>query len=304
MDRKCLPCDLIYDSGNIRELEKYLGGKERIIRIPISQYAVKYVKNFYRVVKDALPHTLTMVLFILWPLGFFMNTYDRRQWSFLFFLLGNIFFFWFILVPMFHVNDRYFIPLLPLGFIWIGKGCLIVADWFSKNLQSIFSRESRIVRHRETFSQWITLAFILVFSFLPEMARILAIQKYNPDMWAPPVELKEAGLWLKKQSDQPPVLMSNNKAVNYYSGQYDLQKSCSFSYDPIGPILDYARYRGVEYLVFSNRYLSWFPNLMPLFEKESLPPDLKLVYDVTDPVGIQTVIYQLKPQQPIQVLEK
>jgi hypothetical protein len=296
-DRKCLPCDLIYDSGNIRELKRYQEGSERIVRISLSKYAAKYVKNFYRVLKYAVPHTLTTILFILWSVGFFGQVYNRKRWRFIFFVFGNILFFWFILVPMFHVNDRYFIPLFPLCFIWIGRGCLVVAHWVSKNIQSIFPPESRIYRFRTVFSNRITLGFILVFVFSPEMARILTIQKFNPDMWAAPVELKEAGLWFKKQLKWPPVLLTNNKAVNYYAGQYDLQKGGSVSYDPVEQIVEYARFRQVEYVVFSSRYLGWFPNLKPLFESQNPCSGLERVYDRTDPVGVRTVIYRLIPEK-------
>jgi 4-amino-4-deoxy-L-arabinose transferase-like glycosyltransferase len=294
-DNQSLPYDMAVHFGNIKELASSEMGRSHVMTIPLQNYVRKYVTNFYRVVKYAVPHTMTSVLFILWAVGFFHETYDSRRWKLIFYLAANVVFFWFLLVPMFHVNDRYLMPLFPLCFIWVGQGCLVIYDWIVRVLEGNTASRGRFFRHRHVLSGGFIWIAILAFSFLPELGKIIKIQKYSRDMWSEPVELKEAGHWLKAHTDHPPVLMSLNKAVDYYAGQFDMRKGASFSYDSVERNLAYARHRGVDYLVLSSRYLEWFSNLRPFIESQNPSAEVSRIYDKTDPSGVRTVIYRMQP---------
>jgi len=293
-DNRYLPYDMAFHMGNIQELNSSSEGRERIVRIPWQKYFQKYAKNFYQVIKYALPSIMTLFLLILWAIGFFGEPFEKGQGKLIFYIMANVVFFWFFLIPLFHVNDRYFMPLFPLTFIWMGKGCILLYQWIIRSMEG----GTGVGRWQLRPNSWYGVGgvmVILMVSIVPELGKILTMQRYNSAMYAEPVEFKAAGQWLKAQSDHPPVLMSLNKAVDYYAGQYDMRIGASFSYDPLVRNLAYARHRQVEYLVFSSRYLDWFPNLRPLVEHGDPSPELELIYEDVDPTGIKTVIYRLLP---------
>ena len=291
-DNRFLPYDMAYHHGNLNELNQFQEGNKRIVKIPISSYLKKYGQNVYKMLRYAVPHVFTVPILLFWTLGFFNNRYNPDQWKMILFLVSFVFFFWFIVIPIFHVNDRYLAPLFPLAFIWVGRGCLIFYQWIIENIENISLRKGKLYQHSHKMGMIIILLCAL-FSFLPELVKIVAVPKYDRDMWAQPIGLKKAGLWLKQNTDDPPLLMSLNKAVDFYAGQYNLRKGASFSYDSIERNIAYANHRDVKYLVFSERYLSWFPNLEPLIDYQNLPGDLRLIYKEQDPSGIHTVIYTI-----------
>jgi hypothetical protein len=238
---------------------------------------------------------MTAVLFLLWATGFFSEKYDSRRWGLIVYLGFNVIFFWFVVVPMFHVNDRYLMPLFPIGIIWMGRGMIFLSAWIANAVKNV-SSAAGILKFRKTLGWASVVTFVMLFGIIPELSRVLIKQKQDKDMWAEPVELKEAGIWLKSHTDQPPVLMSLNKAVDFYAGQMDMRKGASFSYDSVDRNLIYARNRSVEYLVVSGRYMEWFSNLKSLINDPCPYPGLECVYRETDISGITAVIYRLLPE--------
>jgi hypothetical protein len=294
-DNKHLPVDMAYHFGTLRELSSLQSRSGRVVAVSPAQFAEKYARNLYHTVKTAVPQLLTLVLFVLFIAGLTGDVYGRRRSGFAFYFLGNLVFFWFLLIPMFHLNERYFLPLLPVCLIWTGRGMVSLSHWAAENLEAVFTPRSERPVWPSRFGTVAVVAFVLGFGFLPEAARFAGMRTDSPDLWADPVELKRAGEWIRSRTDHPAVLMDVNKAVDYYAGQFDLRKGASFSYDSPERNTLYARHRGVEYLVFSSRYLSWYPNLLPLIEKRDLPAGLVLIYESDQPAGIRTVVYRVVP---------
>ncbi|MBN1779900.1 glycosyltransferase family 39 protein [bacterium] len=290
-DNQHLPYDMGMHFGTFQDLEKLSEGKHRIVHISAGKYAAKYAQNVARLMRETLPQTFGLFLVIPLILGFFTPATVRRK-AFSSYLLIPVLFYWFIVVPVFHINMRYIIPLLPLMLVWASAGCLILIRWIADLLTSRF-QNAAIVRYTAIGA---VVAFLLAGVFVMELVRAVSVTKQGPGLWAPAMELKRAGIWLKSRSDSPPILMSLNKAVDYYAGQNDMSLGASFSYDPVEQNIAYARYRGCEYLVFSSRYIDWFRNLAPLLG-ESVPGGLNRVYDITGNMGIRTVIYQLEPEE-------
>jgi len=286
-DNRHLPYDMAYHSGDLQDLLKRREGRERVIRLNPVDYAVKFMKNFYRVERNAVPSLFTLVLLVSCALGFFSPIFGRERRKGWLYCIAFIAFYWFLLIPFFHVNERYFIPLLPVALIWSGRGLFVLKGWI---VRYAFDRRKR------SMTAWVLLSvWGAAFFAIPEAAKVLSVRPSNPDMWAQPVEMKEAGLWLKNFTGHPPILMSLNKSVDFYAGQVDIRKGASFSYDSVERNVAYARLRGVEYMVFSSRYLGWFPNLRPLFDAEIPSPFLDRIYDRTRPEGVRTVIFRVTP---------
>jgi 4-amino-4-deoxy-L-arabinose transferase-like glycosyltransferase len=287
-----LPYDMALHFGNVRELIQSDEGQKRIVKISLVKYAKKYIRNIHTLIKETIPQTVTVLFLVLATLGFFGEAYDSRQKWLCVYLSGFLFFFWSVLVPMFHVNPRYLYPLLPLLFVWVGNGSLYLAQWIQSNVKKTDKNKRGLLISKS--GAFIVLVMVMLFGILPGLFKLVFTERDSPDLWAEPVELKKAGLWLKENTDHPPVLMSPNKSVDYYAGQFDMKKGASFSYDSVKRNLAYARNRKVEYLVLSGRYLEWFPNLRPFFQPDFSADGLKLVYRDQLPCGIQTKVYQLE----------
>jgi len=287
-DNRYLPYDMGMHFGNFHELKSLTESKERIVRLSFRKYILKYFKNLYQLMKETLPQLFGIVLLIFFILGFFDSTYPSQKFL-IFYLLLFVGFYWFGMVPLFHVNARYLMPLFPVFFIWIGRGNCVLYRWFTQ-----------LSMHKWRFSRQISVALTSILFlggvFLIEMGAIINRSRPDPGMWAQPLELKEAALWLKSRVESPPRLMTLNKAIDFYAGQYDMTQGASFSYDSIKKNVSYARHRGCEYLVFTSRYLHWFENLKPLVG-DTDPPDIERIYDKTDFQGVRAVIYRLKDSE-------
>jgi hypothetical protein len=291
-DNRMLPYDMAWHFGNLDELAAKPEGKNRVVAFDASQMAVKYARNFYRVVKNRLSEALGLVVLVLFATGLFGARPDRRRLLETAYLLAFAGFFWFVVIPMFHVNNRYFQPLIPVCFVWAGAGAAALAGWFGGGLRVLWPR-NRIRSGRA--GAVLSAAFVFAFGVIPETARLAGIRADDPAMWADPVEMKAAGRWLAQNAGPAAVIADVNKAVDFYAGQMDMRKGASFSYDPVDRNIAYARHRGCRYLVHSSRYRTWFPSMDPVFEKEGLPPGLTLVYASDVPAGVRTVIYRIDP---------
>ena len=289
-DNQYLPYDMALHFGNIQELTKLHEGHQRIVHISIGKYLKKYFMNMSQLFRKTIPEFITLTLLIMLIIGFFTKSYSLDQWWFVSYLVAYFIFFWCLLIPLFHVNQRYLYPLFPLLFIWISKGCWFLYGWILDNIREIFKFKKMPNSKRNAI---VIISCIVFVGFIPGWVKLLLIQPDNTGMWTEPVELKRAGLWLKENTSHPPVLMSLNKAVDYYAGQYDMRKGASFSYDSLNRNLEYAHHRGVEFIVVDSRYLDWFPNLKPFFEINGEKKELELVYKDNRPLGIQTLIYRL-----------
>jgi len=294
-DNKHLPVDMAYHFGTLRELSGLQSRSGRVVSMTPAQFAEKYARNLYHTVKNAVPQALTLVPFVLFIAGLIGSLYGGRRFGFALYLLVNLVFFWFLLIPMFHLNERYFLPLLPVCLIWTGRGTVSLSRWAAENLAAVLTPRFARSGWQSGLGAAAVVCFVLGLGFLPEAARFAGMRTDSPDLWADPVELKQAGEWLRSHTDHPAILMDVNKAVDYYAGQYDIRRGASFSYDSPERNALYARHRGVEYLVFSSRYLSWYPNLRPLIEKRDLPAGLVLIYESDQPAGVRTVVYRVVP---------
>jgi hypothetical protein len=117
--------------------------------------------------------------------------------------------------------------------------------------------------------------------------------KWDPGFWHDAVELKAAGEWLRLHTDTVPVLMSYNKAVNFYAGNHNIRSGATFSQDEWHRIVEYARYRGITHVVWGERYASYFPKLQALADPATAPSELVAVYDETPAPLLRTIIYRL-----------
>jgi len=283
--------DQIYHIGDFARKQREKG--KFYVAITPAIVLRKFATNFYHLIKNALPALFTVFIFVLFSLGLFGRPWPKAKAILILYLLSFLAFYWAILVPLFHINERYLMSLLPMAFIWIGNGFAQLSQWF----EASFNRLRELKRFQTLNPRIFGLGFVtmlfLLFSFLPELGKILNRKELDSNYWGDAVELKRAGLWLKENVDHPPALMSYNKAVDFYAGNYNIRTGASLSNDDFDRVLAYARHRHAEYVVLDQRYAARFPKLNFLLQETGFPEDLKLVYENAELPGAMVRIFRL-----------
>ncbi|MFH1943670.1 MAG: glycosyltransferase family 39 protein [bacterium] len=292
-DHALLARDAIYHQGNF--LKSINENRQPTRSVNISILFRKFIINFYRTLKYAIPQTMGAVILILFFLGLFRSAWPLKKIGITLYLLSFVAAFWLFFIPLFFIVDRYFLPGLTICFVWIGKGAVELTSWTKDTFRSFFQKKplSSIRIIPESKSIVVVLAVIFFFSWLPEFGRVIARNEWSDQYWDEAVELKIAGLWLKAHASHESKIMSQNKSVNFYAGCTDVRKSYSFSIDSFDDILAYARHQGVEYMVIAERYKASNPNLTFLFGDEGIPDALKLVYENREHKGLSVRIFQV-----------
>ena len=289
-DNKRLLQDEVYHLGTFLKAVQKQG--KPVVKISIKDFIQKVGENYYKVITEALTRVLTVPLLLLLGLGLFGTAWTREKALLNLYLLSFFIFFWFIVIPIFHINLRYFIPLLPLSFMWIAIGANNFLEWFSKTLENMTNKFSDKIPIKIVGSIFLIL-FVLVGSILPELGKRMKKYKGSTVEWAPCVEQKKAGLWLKEHGVKSPVIMAYNHAVGFYAGNYSIQQSVEIPENKIDRLLEYAKFRGVKYLVLNDRYQQRHPLIAHLYEQKAVPPELKLIYFDKMENGLKTLIYEI-----------
>jgi len=225
-------------------------------------------------------------------IGLFGSTWKWGQGRINFYLLSFVFFYWFIVVPLFHINARYLAPMWPLCAVWIAHGVKTLYSWLKAH-ESLYKFAKARKLRPELVPVTLLVVIVAVFSLLPEMARIVARNPHSTDRWADAVELKAAGLWLKANADRQPVIMSRNHVIDYYAGNYNIRESVTIPENGLDRVLAYAKNRGVNFLVVNERYRQDYPLLGFLLDNPTAAPGLELIYEQQPAPGLKTLIYRV-----------
>jgi hypothetical protein len=103
-----------------------------------------------------------------------------------------------------------------------------------------------------------------------------------------PFEEKQAGLWIKNHTNSPTLVMAPSPIVAYYAGS-------THTYLPneeLPKVLEYAKHKKVNYLVFSQRRGKYTPKVI-IPDDYLVTEKLKLVYETENIPGNKILIYQL-----------
>ncbi|MCG8607636.1 hypothetical protein MJD09_21955, partial [bacterium] len=224
--------------------------------------------------------------------GLLGKGWQLKQGIMILYLLSFITFYWFGVIPMFHINLRYFTPLWPICAVWVARGALEIYDWLSLDVD--FSKLSWLRRiSSDKLAAAIVFTVFLVLSFLPEFGRVIVRKPESAQFWADPVDQKKAGLWLKEHATAPKVIMSRYHTADIYAGNFEITQSITLPKSSLDRVLEYARHRGVRYLLLNERYIEWYPQMKFLLSGANGQSGLKLIYRNIDRNGLITVIYEL-----------
>jgi len=292
-DNTQLPDDDIYHTGEF--LKRYHQTDEdeasgNVVKITPILIIEKYVKNFSVVITTGISQVLGVPILMLMVLGLFGKPWDKeRLWRELY-LLSYIIFFWFLLIPMFHITERYMLQMVPIVLIWSGSGIEKLLEWFQQTLLSfkIFWNK------RLLFSLKTLFVLLLVGSFfVPGLAQMTMKNPLLSEKWVEPIEQKKAGLWLKDHCIETPIIMAWNHAISFYAGNYNIKQTVSIPQNDFDRVLAYARNRGAKYLALNEKNKEEFPTINYLLDENKATSDLKLIYKDDSIVGLKTIIYEI-----------
>lgn len=259
--------------------------------VSVKNLAVRYVENIYVMTRRGIPAFLTTLPLILLGIGLLGYKWEYGQGVKNAYFLSFIAAYWFGVVPLFHVNERYLLSMWSLCAVWIGNGARRLHMWLQEyRPRAGYAERRKIVADRAAL---IVIMLFLGLSFLPELAYVIGRDPEAKDEWADAVEQKIAGRWIKENHAGPPIIMSRNHAVDFYAGSYDVRESVTIPDADVDRVLAYARYRGVTHIVLNERYQNEYPRLCSLLQGENIPPGLETAMKINYPDGLTTVIYRV-----------
>jgi hypothetical protein len=205
-------------------------------------------------------------LLMLVALGWFGSAWDlRRALSEGFLLAAALPVF--VFLP-FHIELRYFAPMLPILLVWVAKGAGALGEW----LQATWSR----LRPRRTGGRLgegltLILAALLAAYFIVLQPRV--VQEGLADM-SP--SRREAGLWLKANASPDALIMSRDTEVPFYAER----RWAATPNEEYARFIAYVRKRGAQFVVIDE------------LNEDAPPVELKHVYTARDARG-NSIVYEV-----------
>jgi len=285
-----VPLDQIYHQGTFLQASE--AGTKSVSQVRIGSFIVKYIKNVYELLKQEIPGFLSTVPMVLFSIGLLAGPWRPGQGRKIIFLMSFVAFFWFLVLPSFHIIERYLTPLWPICALFIASGAIWIYSWLASYPPLTRFCRNKILSPRSLALALVVAAF-LGFSFLPELGRILARDPYTTDYWAAPVGQKRAGLWLQENVPGEKVLMSRYQTVDIYAGNFNIRESITIPDHDLNRVLAYARHRGARFLVLSERYKDDIPRIAHLFDEDAKAEGIERIYHHADRSGLRTVIFRV-----------
>lgn len=230
-------------------------------------------------VREHIPAILPVPFILFALIGLFFRRWTRRKTAkeiYLFSFVGCTIIGYALTV----IELRYLYALIPILLGWVAFGIVGFGNYISKNGLGFLKYK------RNINPLWIqSLIFIiLVISLEP-----LFSSQFKPGEWQNVAfEEKQAGLWLKSQTNSSSLIMSSSAVSAFYANANQIY----IPDEEFSVVLDYAKRKKVNYLVFSQRRSRNTPKAFPVNE-QNLPAELKLVYKDEQHPKYKILIYQL-----------
>jgi hypothetical protein len=182
----------------------------------------------------------------------------------------------------FHIELRYFAPLLPVLLLWLANGIQAMADWLSGT-----SEQWGVAGRQRTplaLGLSVLLSSLILAYFLALQPRVLRDGLANMNTRG-----REAGLWLKANSPADSLVMSRDPEVVFYAERL----WAASPNEDYARFIAYVRKRAAHYLVVDEREVTVIrPQLSFLLNEGSPPPELQHAYTAHDHSG-KTIVYQV-----------
>ncbi len=237
--------------GNISEIES-------LQKSPTTQRDSKLTwmaQNIIRHIPSVVYHYLRAYHFSLWfilLLG--LIRVRRKRIEYEFFLASLVIFHLLSLASFLPSTIRFSVPVIPLSLFWAGAGILEIGRYF-EGIKKIKPRDALF---------WLIAIIILI--QLP--------QSLKPERGHRAFQ-KEVGLWLKQHTPGDAIIMSNSPQEIFYADRefVMLPRESDPQSDPMRSfekIIDYAKSKGVHYLLVNKNTHEVNPGLMNILASEEV----------------------------------
>lgn len=230
-------------------------------------------------VRDYVPTILPLSFLFVALAGFFCRPWTRERAA------KEVYLFSLVVCTLIGyaasaVELRYLFPLVPILIAWTANGMAEFSGWVSRSLRFVFGRVWKIRPQIVSLS----LLFLLLGSLVPLFGSVFKAD----DIANVPFEEKDAGLWIKAHADKPgPLVMSSHITPAFYAGA----KHIYLPDEDLSTIIEYAKLRKIDYLVFSERRMRDAPAIFA----DDIPQGLKLVYRNMSTPNYGILVFQLSP---------
>lgn len=240
-------------------------------------------------------------LLFLVALGLFGSAWDKDRLIKELFLVAAVLPV-FIFLP-FHIELRYFAPMLPILLLWVAKGIAALAEWLHQTSMNLrFPPELEAGSHPsygaavvgrhigEGAPAGLAHGVMLAFSLLLVLYFVILQPRIVRDGLAGMnVSRREAGDWLKSHAPAEALIMSRDTEVPFYAER----RWAATPNEEYDRFIAYVRKRGAAYLVVDEREATVIrPQLSLLLDEDAPPPGLRHVYTAPDFRG-KTVVYEV-----------
>jgi len=195
----------------------------------------------------------------------------------------------FIFLP-FHIELRYFAPMLPVLLLWVAKGIVALGNWLENSLtMGLRSPRSDGVPPSTRpaalglgLSALLSLLLVLYFVVLQPGVVSDGLAGLNTSR-------REAGVWLRSYAAAEALIMSRDTEVPFYAER----RWAATPNEEYDVFMAYVRKRGATYLVVDEREATVIRPQLGLLLNEDAPPEgLRHVYTAPDPRG-KTIVYEV-----------
>jgi 4-amino-4-deoxy-L-arabinose transferase-like glycosyltransferase len=175
---------------------------------------------------------------------------------------------------------RYLVPVLPILLGWVAKGILELESWSTRTASKL---GVRFPGGRRSAS-----VAVLVLLIASRLASLTYPGRVSP--WQDlPLEQRIAGLWIRDRGPREPLIMAAGPWAAYYADGRHLY----LPQETPPTVLDYARRKGIDYLIVDERSRSRYPSLMSLLDSRELPLGLRVAYENRDELGYALRVFEL-----------
>jgi hypothetical protein len=174
--------------------------------------------------------------------------------------------------------------MIPIFLAWTSRGVIEFVA-LVKQFWPRFDAEDTGLR--ETVLKGM-IVLVLVFFLVPLFLK----QFEKADLSKVPLEEKEAGLWIKQHvaPGTIPTVMSSGPTVAFYGGANHIYVPD----EDFATVLEYAKRKNVDYLVFGQRRLRNTPRAFPVDGNGT--PGLSLVYEDEQNPDFRVLIWKLSQE--------
>ncbi len=217
---------------------------------------------------------------ILMGLAWFSSAWTRERAAKQLFLIAAV-------VPVliflpFHVELRYFAPMLPIFLLWLAEGIWALASWLLQSWRGLGLPEGRGALLSVSAAALLAVLILTYFAALQPRVLNDGLADMSPSR-------REAGLWLKAHAPSEAVVMSRDPEVPFYAERAWV----ATPNEEYAVFVDYVRRRGADYVVVDEREVTVIrPQLSFLLEEASPPKELRHAYTADDPRG-KTIVYEV-----------